>query len=376
MYTAVHCVPLGKWTTDGPSFPKIPYTRFVFDLEDLAGIEYNVVDRSIFSDDLYDSIESNLIEGSLLPEVHEIGEGHTICAKVEDGIRKGIDIVTPSIFPYNVTESESDLTQCRKIEAFDGQMRNESTVIACINSDSSSNFVDCISYSDSTSTSVEKRGKKKEEEEENVGSEILLEKDSCSISDLASVDSIGDSDSSSISVDVELKRKNSKKKKKNVNVDSVCSLEKDWKIITYVPLPDVDSFVIALTIADPISHFCSSAELSKERRIKINSRRLLKECEAFVKKYDLPTAIDSNFAEDTKVRFTSAGKLLVLLNHDLSLVGEGGGAGGPINVIPSGQTVKLSDLTVVVKHPNNMWYPASRRLIKFLFNDIVDKKVL
>jgi hypothetical protein len=34
----------------------------------------------------------------------------------------------------------------------------------------------------------------------------------------------------------------------------------------------------------------------------------------------------------------------------------------------------LSELTVVVKHPNNMWYPASRRLIKFLFSDIVDKK--
>jgi hypothetical protein len=154
------------------------------------------------------------------------------------------------------------------------------------------------------------------------------------------------------------------------NTGSEISLEKNWKIITYVSLPSVDSFVIALTIADQVSHFSKSAELSKERRIKTDQRRLLKECTAFVDKYKFLSV--SHCVENAKLCFADEGKLLISLNYNLGVIGGGGGC---INYLKSGgRTLKLCELIVVLKHSNNMWYPASRRLIKFLFSQIVDQQ--
>jgi hypothetical protein len=131
----------------------------------------------------------------------------------------------------------------------------------------------------------------------------------------------------------------------------------DWKVITYTIIDDNetegDTFMTALSIAAKIRCMHSETENTRLRRLKTDTKRLFCARLEFMEQHDL---VPSTNHRDVRERLERNGKVLILLDYNLSQIGE------PVTSVRRGLT--LADLVVVIRHHNGRWYPASRKVIK------------
>jgi hypothetical protein len=128
----------------------------------------------------------------------------------------------------------------------------------------------------------------------------------------------------------------------------------DWKVMDYVlECSNELSFMTALSLADQATFpRCNWGKSSKLRRIRLSIDRVRDTRETFVNKYNLSSSVTSFDA--VQERLNPARKLLILLDNELTILA------GPVGSVKGRPR---SDLLVLIKYPNEVWYPASRTVI-------------
>ena len=371
MYNAVHCVRYNDWNKFGKYYRQTPYTEIVLEDDISAGVEYNVVDRVVLNEEMFSSLSGQMIKDTLLCKSGLFGEDenvNSLLRKLRGGVNSNnkeeeespAAIVEPVAFPENnsflfssttVTinkhhQSSYGVSQSEiKSKTEDSSYDNELMKLLCFDVENSTIWGEDYSVIDTDLLHNryicpdQDADMKKENEESGRVSESVVD----GVSNGGIVNS------------------------------SYREPLLDWRVIDYVALDynpseydcERNSFVSALTIAERITRMHSPAENSMIRRLKISKQRLSKARDQFIAMYGFPY-IAPIYQDEVRERMEKDGKLLILLNHQLSQVGN-----KPVNFLRRG--MMLSQLVVVVKHSNGRWYPASRRAIKLVVKDLVKK---
>jgi hypothetical protein len=313
MYRVCHCVPVSDWNLNRhpDCYRETPYVLQVPEVDCSALVEYSVIDRVIFSDEVYDSIRSQLIHGSLIRVADVLSEEDTAI------ILESSSIVA-SNFPL-LPEITSGQSQSQS------QSQSQQVQSELIKSESSDSL---ITHDNAVSSGGES----------NLLLELLFE-------DVGKCKSGDECEYSALGLDCSGLQTKSK------------SPSTDWKVITYTIIDDNetegDTFMTALSIAAKIRCMHSETENTRLRRLKTDTKRLFCARLEFMEQYGL---VPSTNHRDVRERLESNGKVVIMLDYNLSQIGE------PVTSIRRGLT--LADLVVVIRHYNGRWYPASRKVIK------------
>jgi hypothetical protein len=326
MYKAVHCVALSDWTACKTSLRQLPYVELVLESDCSSVVEYDVIDRIILKDAEYNEIRLQLIQGSLLrTEDFELycsdlaSVAHSVCSDYD------ISSIGCGSVRSEKEQDESTTTSEANIDFFH-----------IINVSESVNNFSCPLKDFLLSTPGIEHAK-----------ETRVSQCNCNEVAPAPVQSEAEcvytiTDASSIectAFDIDVRR--------------------DWRVIDYVLEQSYESsFVTALSLADQVTAPRNWAENSKLRRIKLNAKRVCDTRDAFISKYNLSSLARSISSFDViQERLNRNRKLLILLDDDLNVLA------GPVRSL-KGRS--MSDLLVLIRFSNGVWYPASRRVIKMV----------
>jgi hypothetical protein len=335
MYKAVHCVTSSEWTACKTSFRQLPYVELVLESDYSSVVEYDVINRIVLKDVDYDEIRLHLIQGSLLrTEDFELYCGdltfvtHSTCS----------DYDASSIGCVSI-RNEKDETTIPPIDFFDivnvaGSVNNFSCALKeFLLSTPAIEQENSVSITDASS--IERCPLK-----EFLLSTTGIEQEN-SVSQCSEVPSVVIIDARSAFV----------------------SRRRDWRVIDYVlEHSHESSFVTALSLADQVTALRNWAENSKLRRIKLNTRRVCDTRDAFISKYNLPSSANILSFDAIQERLNPDRKLLILLDDDLNVLA------GPVRSLKGRP---ISDLLILIRFPNDVWYPASRRVIKMVMRTFV-----
>jgi hypothetical protein len=309
MHRAVQCVALSDWTEFRTIYRQLPYVENVLETDWSAVKEYYVVDRVVLNDNDFKSIQTHLIQGSILVMedfVRYVSENDVLFNVgnlLDDHVDSNIGCYT----------DRSDESLCKKATS-----NEDNSAVSC-------DYLNLINVDDCRQTCPLK--------------EFLL-----SISNR------------SVKQESVLNFKQKQKTCSSTSVDTG-SRRSDWKVMDYVldHSSRETSFVTALSLADQAAFpRCNWGKSSKLRRIRMSANRVRDIREAFVNKYNISSSSSETSFDVIQERLISARKLVILLDHELVVLA------GPVRTL-KGRLI--SDLLVLIKCPSEVWYPASRTVI-------------
>jgi hypothetical protein len=297
MNNGVHCVSISDWWLKDSIKPlkSLPYIEQLISVDTSGNIEYNVIDRCIMEDCLYESIKTHMTPGSVLPE----------CS---DCIGKSVHgVMLSGITPQDVVTQTSS-SNC----APDLTKMIHDIIMLC----------DTINENDyiSTFTSLNDNKNNNRSESES-GSDNKSESGSDNKSESGS-DNKSESDSQSESgSDGPILDNNINKKRRYFADKTISRRGGGGRTIIQHCLVNKESYdeslITAIVLAEQYAEITCNTDYFKFRRLKMNRQRILKLKQKFCEKYNL---VKNSGTMIIKQILSNHGKLIVCVNHNNNLI--------------------------------------------------------
>ena len=327
MVNGVHCVSLTDWWLkdydNNKRLKTIPYT------EQTESVCYNVIDRCIMEDCLYETVRKQMTPGSILPECVDYVDGKTVCGVMLSGISSQDSQLSTAFHPSLQLNMESLIKDILALG--DCQTINEN------------DYLSTISPSSPLLSTVDT-----DFDFDSCNPAISIE--NCKIRKKSSLSSVVDTDFDFDSCNPIISIKNCKIRRKRVRKCKTQHSGKGHMVFSNVfsmEESEMESLITATALAEYYSSISDKAGFYRFKRLKENRERLQTFKNTFCNKYGVKPGVS---CETLKKILMKYGKTFIFLDNDDDYFIHN----------------EKSDILILINKVNGRWFSGTPALIRIV----------